>query len=34
MKKINFLLVILLLVSCGSLNYVKEENLKEVKMRF
>ena len=34
MKKINFLLVILLLVSCGSLNYVKEENLKEVKMPF
>jgi len=34
MKKINFILVILLLVSCGSLNYVKEENLKEVKMPF
>lgn len=34
MRKINFLLVILLLVSCGSLNYVKEENLKEVKMPF
>mgnify|MGYP001058050796 CR=1 FL=1 len=34
MKKINYILVILLLVSCGSLNYVKEENLKEVKMPF
>ena len=34
MKKINYILIILLLVSCGSLNYVKEENLKEVKMPF
>ena len=33
-KKINYILVILLLVGCGTFNYVKEENLQSVKMPF
>lgn len=34
LKKISYTMVILLLVGCGTFNYVKEENLQSVKMPF